>query len=375
MNTRKAIGVKGAWACAMLVVTAALAGMLGGCSRAGELAYARRGDEIMVCGQLFHTGAPVVLWTDPGGYDAYRTEKRFGPLEAASWDATRAGGRGPETPSRYNTRFFRFAAEQPEFVGAAGAAGISDEVIARVRGGGWSLEELRQVVDQFVLHYDVCGTSRQCFRVLHDLRGLSVHFMLDIDGTIYQTLDLKERAWHATSSNDRSIGIEIASIGAYPPAAEGTVGAIDSAGEFAGRIGLPTTLERWYLRDKLGWYVHLPEEMGDGGVRTRGFVGRPVRRGPVVGEVQGRRLVQFDLTAEQYDSLIKLTAALCRVFPNLPRDYPRDAGGALITRRLEEEELRRFRGVLGHFHIQTNKVDPGPALQWEAVMGRKRLER
>jgi hypothetical protein len=30
----------------------------------------RAGDEIMVCGQLFHTGAPVVLWTDPGGYDA-----------------------------------------------------------------------------------------------------------------------------------------------------------------------------------------------------------------------------------------------------------------------------------------------------------------
>src|SRR5438094_626244 len=41
----------------------------------------RAGDEIMVCGQLFHTGAPVVLWTDPGGYDAYRTERRF-----SSWE-------------------------------------------------------------------------------------------------------------------------------------------------------------------------------------------------------------------------------------------------------------------------------------------------
>jgi hypothetical protein len=41
----------------------------------------RKGDEIMVAGQLFHTGAPVVLWTDPGGYDAYRTERRF-----SSWD-------------------------------------------------------------------------------------------------------------------------------------------------------------------------------------------------------------------------------------------------------------------------------------------------
>src|SRR5215217_402878 len=48
----------------------------------------RSGDEIMVCGQLFHTGAPVVLWTDPGGYDAYRTDRRFAPFDKASWEAT-----------------------------------------------------------------------------------------------------------------------------------------------------------------------------------------------------------------------------------------------------------------------------------------------
>ena len=39
--------------------------------------------------------------------------------------------------------------------------------------------------------------------------------MLDLDGTIYQTLDLKEGAWHATDANGRSIGIEIANIGAF----------------------------------------------------------------------------------------------------------------------------------------------------------------
>ena len=41
---------------------------------------ARTGDEIVVCGQLFHTTTKVVLWTDPGGYDAYRVEPRFAPL-------------------------------------------------------------------------------------------------------------------------------------------------------------------------------------------------------------------------------------------------------------------------------------------------------
>jgi hypothetical protein len=59
--------------------------------------------------------------------------------------------------------------------------------------------------------------AANAFKVLHDVRGLSVHFMLDLDGTIYQTLDLKERAWHATTSNSRSVGIEMANIGAYRP--------------------------------------------------------------------------------------------------------------------------------------------------------------
>src|SRR5581483_9800858 len=85
----------------------------------------------------------------------------------------------------------------------------------RVRGGGWDLPLLQRVVDQFVLHFDAAGTSRNCFRILQDQRGLSVHFMLDLDGTIYQTLDLKERASHAGPANSRSVGVEIANMGAY----------------------------------------------------------------------------------------------------------------------------------------------------------------
>ena len=38
----------------------------------------REGDEIIVAGQFFHSGTKVVLWLDPGGYDAYRVERRFG---------------------------------------------------------------------------------------------------------------------------------------------------------------------------------------------------------------------------------------------------------------------------------------------------------
>src|SRR5437899_11939336 len=76
----------------------------------------RRGDEIMACGQLFHTGAPVVLWDDPGGYDAYRIEKRF---EA-----------GTTAPS-YHVRM------EP----------LTDAEVERVKHGDWTLDLLRQKVD------------------------------------------------------------------------------------------------------------------------------------------------------------------------------------------------------------------------------------
>jgi N-acetylmuramoyl-L-alanine amidase len=206
------------------------------------------------------------------------------------------------------------------------------------------------VVDQFVYHFDVCGTSRQCFKVLHDVRCLSVHFMLDIDGTIYQTLDLKERAWHATISNTRSIGIEIANMGAYG-------------------VGKKDPFDEWYALDDRGRaFITIPKRLGDGGVRTKNFVGRPMRPKPVVGEIQGTMLRQYDYTPEQYESLIKLTAALSRVFPKLKCDFPKDAQGQLVPRKLPDPQLNSYQGLIGHYHIQTNKTDPGPAFHWEYIL-------
>src|SRR5690606_27046607 len=129
----------------------------------------------------------------------YRVERRFAPFAESSWEASRDE---LDTPNRYG---LRHRGDWP------------DAVLQRIRGGGWDLPLLQQVVDQVVIHYDGSGTSRRCFETLHDRRGLSAHFLLDVDGTIHQTLDLKERAWHAGVANDRSIGIEIANVGAHPP--------------------------------------------------------------------------------------------------------------------------------------------------------------
>jgi N-acetyl-anhydromuramyl-L-alanine amidase AmpD len=294
----------------------------------------RKGDEIVVAGQFFHTGTPVVLWMDPGGYDAYRVERRFSDFDESSWETSKVAVPALTTPNRYGLR----------------KSVLADGEVERVRGGGWDLALLQDKVDQFVLHFDVSGTSRQCFKVLHDVRCLSVHFMLDLDGTIYQTLDLKERAWHATTSNSRSIGIEIANIGAYASAGQGP-------------------LAEWYQRDSNGLVrVVIPARLGDGGIRTSNFVARPARQEPVTGVIQGRELAQYDFTPEQYTALIKLTAALCKVFPKLKCDYPRDGEGKLVPQKLSDEELTRYQGILGHYHIQSNKVDPGPALRWDRLV-------
>lgn len=287
----------------------------------------RRGDEIVVCGQLFHTGTKVVLWTDPYGYDAYRVDLRF-PAET---------GKRPDPPqgARYGTL----------------RKHLSEEQRAQVEERGWELEELQREVDQFVMHYDVCGTSRQCFKILHDLRGLSVHFLLDVDGTIYQTLDLKERGWHAGEANDRSIGVEIAHIGAYssPEAPE---------------------LQRFYARDEDGVRLVFPPSLAKGAPREEQVL-RPARGGELLsGAIHGQRLYQYDFTDAQYEALAHLVAALRTALPGIALDAPRDAGGIVRTDALSAEERERFAGLLGHFHVTRNKADPGPAFDWERLLRR-----
>lgn len=295
---------------------------------------ARRGDEIVAAGQFFHTGTRVVLWMDPGGYDAYRVERRFVPMAESSWEVSKDENPRLKTPNRYGMRL----------------AGLTPEQIEQVRGGGWTLPLLQRVVDQFVLHFDEAGTSRECFKVLQDGRDLSVHFMLDLDGTIYQTLDLKERAWHATTSNDRSVGVEMANIGAY-------------------RAGRPNPFAQWYRTNANGpTVIAIPAHYGNGGIRTSNFVGHPARPQPVEGVIQGEDLIQYDYTPQQYAALTKLTATLCKIFPKLPCRYPVDAEGRLIRHQLPKPVLDEYEGVLGHYHIQTNKVDPGPAFQWDRVI-------
>jgi N-acetyl-anhydromuramyl-L-alanine amidase AmpD len=258
----------------------------------------------------------VVLWCDPGGYNGY-------------------------LPS---------ATTQPSVLFGSRDDLLSGDELARAKVSGWDLPLLQAKVQQFVIHYDAAGTSRECFHLLHDKRGLSVHFLLDLDGTIYQTLDLRERAWHATTANGRSIGIEIANRGAVPT---------------------PTLLAEWYARDAGpggALRITFPARIGQTGILTPNFVGRPATDHIIRGMVQGQLLYQYDLTKQQYQALAHLTAAICQALPRVECDYPRDAAGHLITSKLPDDVLARYCGLLGHYHIQRDKQDPGPAFDWDRVV-------
>jgi N-acetylmuramoyl-L-alanine amidase len=288
----------------------------------------RFGDEIVVCGHTFHTGTRVLLWTDEGGYDAYSTKARFGP---------RTGdGAPPEGKRRYH----------PGRRHGEGAY--------LVEPGSRDIEAMRSTVDQFVLHYDACGTSRRCFEVLHDIRGLSVHFMLDTDGTIYQTLDLRERAWHAAHANTRSVGVEIAHPGSVEARAETRV----------------RGLEAWYAEGESGRTMVPPAFLGPTGIRTPNFVIRPARPQRIEGLAQGVMHVQYDYTDEQYLALSHLTASLHRILPRIELQVPRDVEGAVESSVLSAEQQDAMHGLVGHQHVSGAKTDPGPAFDWERVLER-----
>ncbi len=266
---------------------------------------------VIVAGERIAVDLPVITFRDAGGFDASAKHRWFRPDE-----------RLPSRPAAGCDTTNRFSARRVEGFDPTSA------------------DSVRQHVDLFVLHYDVAITSSNCFRVLQDLRGLSVHFLLDVDGTLYQTADLAVRARHAGAANDRSIGIEIAHPGAH--ATEEAAGrSLDTE---TGALVPPRRLEP-----------------------PPGGPFRPDRPGFVTGRVHGGLLYQHDFTAAQYATLAQLIAEMERAL-GIPARAPRTVDGSVRTDALSGEELAAFSGVIGHFHVSRGKVDPGPAFDWERVL-------
>lgn len=76
-----------------------------------------------------------------------------------------------------------------------------------------------------IIHHTSDDTAEQALRVLADRgREVSAHYLVARDGTIYQLVDERARAWHAgvsrwgaqTDINSASLGIELDNNGAEP---------------------------------------------------------------------------------------------------------------------------------------------------------------
>ena len=164
----------------------------------------------------------------------------------------------------------------------------------------------------FVNHWDVCLDSTRCNDVLNK-RGISVHFLIDNDGTIFQTLDMQHGAWHGSSGrvNRASVGVEISN--AYYP-----------------------KYQNWYEK--------------------RGFGERPTMKDVVV---HGQKLPEF---LGFYDVQIQAAQALWKAIESATAvefKAPLDNNGNTSTRYEQDVVYGKFAGIVSHYHCSKKKIDCG----------------
>ena len=236
--------------------------------------------KLIICERLIQTDAKIVNWHDAPHFSAYHRCCYRGPSGPRTDPHPYHPARGMENrTARYRPR-------------------------KELLGQRTDLSTLQRLIRQLVIHHDGANSSAECFHILHDERGLSVHFLIDTDGTIYQTLDLADVAFHAQFVNGSSLGIELCNRGI---------------------VSLPCDAEHKSHREPRDVTIH----------------GHPYR--------------MWSYTDAQYDSLFRLTVALARVLPELPLRYPSNQG-PIYSKLLEPE---RFSGILGHYHVSAEKWDPG----------------
>ncbi len=162
----------------------------------------------------------------------------------------------------------------------------------------------------FVNHWDVCLNSKACQSVL-DKRNISVHFLIDNDGTIYQTLDMQHGAWHAGSErvNRASVGVEISN--AYYP-----------------------KYQDWYKRNGFG------ERPMIEGVRVHGELREPF--------------------TDFYPAQIQALKALWKAIHNstgTAYETPTNQFGTTSKGYEQDVKYGKFSGFVSHYHVAKEKID------------------
>ena len=186
----------------------------------------------------------------------------------------------------------------------------SDEGGLKTKAGCYTPYFEERDVSFFVNHWDVCLNSKSCARVLNK-RGISVHFCIDNDGTIYQMLDTNHAAWHAGSKkwNHSSIGVEIAN--AYYP-----------------------KYQNWYSKN--------------------GFGERPIISNEYI---HGREMDPFLGFYDVQLEALKALWAACNEGLGIPLKCPLDSDGNTLKKVSTSAAANRFKGFVSHYHLTSRKID------------------
>lgn len=237
---------------------------------------------IVICGQKFNIGKRVILWDEPNGLNAYDQSKYVIKTQDRKSGKTI---KNVISGKRYSSR-----------------------------ASFMNMDKLRSIVTQFFIHHSGMYRSRDTFQVLHNERKLSVHFILDDDGTLYQTLDLVEKAWHGGANNTMSVGIEI---------------------------------------DSRAHANRFPFAYDEAHCKKYGVIPHKKR----IDHVQDMWIVGYQYTEAQYATLISLAMVLTRFFPQITPDFPRDSTGRIVKYALPISLAKSHKGLICHYNNSATKND------------------
>lgn len=165
-------------------------------------------------------------------------------------------------------------------------------------------------ITMFVNHWDVCLSAESCAKVI-DKRGISIHWCIDNDGTIYQLMDANHVAYQAGSRsiNKISLGVEISN--AYY-----------------------TKYQSWYKKN--------------------GYGSRDVVEDAYV---HGTKLEpHLDFYPVQIEALTALWEAVHNGI-GVPLEVPVDEDGSLIEKVDEACADGDFKGFVNHYNLTRRKID------------------
>lgn len=162
----------------------------------------------------------------------------------------------------------------------------------------------------FVNHWDVCLSAESCARVIAK-RGISIHFCIDNDGTIFQLMDTQHAAWQAGSRkwNHASIGVEISNA---------------------------------YYTKYQGWY------------EKNGFGPRPITSDAKCHNSTLKP--HLDFYPVQLEALKALWLAIHNA-TGIPLECPTDSKGELVTTVDRRCERGDFKGFINHYNLTKRKID------------------